>query len=183
MYKLSHLKGDIWVEHSYPPIFQLELTNGKPRRLRIGVPVGDPIVIRRLVSKISAPFLLLYILHTPRGEGESGRYQSSDLDYAELDAFLTRYGKFLSGDARHDLWIHSPDSNATVVWDRHNMAFAYGPLEQFTQELRSLGFQEGVPEVPAPHQHHYRQEFDTDAGSILSALNWMRTPLRPEDEQ
>jgi hypothetical protein len=31
--------------------------------------------------------------------------------------------------------------------------------------------------------HYYRSEFDQDAEAVLSAFDWRRKPLRPEDEQ
>ena len=129
------------------------------------------------------PYLLLYILHTPRGEGEPGRYQSAELSATDLQALMARFGAYLSSDARFDLWAYSPSEDATVVWDRHNELYAYGPLARFSEELRALGFFSGSISTPAPHQHHYRQELDAPASELLAALEWSHSPLRPEDEQ
>lgn len=96
---------------------------------------------------------------------------------------MAEFGTYLSSDARFDLWLHSPSENATIVWDRHNQLFAYGPLHRFATELRSLGFAEGQSAVPVPHQHHYRSENDTKATDLISWCSWWRSPLRPEDEQ
>jgi hypothetical protein len=126
---------------------------------------------------------LLYVLHTPRGEGEPGRYQSPALSAGEVRAFLEKFSPFLSGDARFDLWAHSPSEGATVVWDRHNQIFAYGPLARFELILQGLGFARGRLEAPGSHQHHYRAEFDSDASLVLQAFEWTHAPLHEEDEQ
>ena len=183
MFKLSFLRGDATVEHSHPPTFKTAVTSSGTRRLVVGVPAGDRAVIQTLARELPEPLYLLYILHTPRGEGEAGRYQSPELNAAELSDFIALFGAFLSGDGRHDFWIYSRESDTTLVWDRHNMLYAYGPLEAFTQALRALGFHEGDPQIPFPHLHHYRKEFDADAAALLSHWNWVYSPLRPEDEQ
>lgn len=182
MNKLSHEVAGAWVLHSYPPMFAIAST-GSTERMEVGVPGGDATVLKKLLECLSGPFFVLYVLHTPRGEGEPGRYQSPPLEAARLADFIDRHAAYLAGDARHDFWVHSPDDNATLVWDRHNMMFTYGPLDCFKAKLTALGFDEGVLPVLGTHQHHYRAEFDAIAGSILSALEWRLSPLRPEDVQ
>jgi hypothetical protein len=41
-----------------------------------------------------------------------------------------------------NLWIHSPEAGATVVWDRHDLLYAYGPLERIGAVLKE-SMQEG----------------------------------------
>jgi hypothetical protein len=184
MYKLSHLVDGRWAQHSYRPEFSIGSVGGVDR-VAAGVPGGDPTPFERLVLSLEEPYLLLYVLHTPRGEGDAGRYQSPELTSAQFRAFVERFGAYLSSDARFDLWAYSPSERATVVWDRHNQLFAYGPLARFDSELSSLGFQQTEWESAAsvPHQHHYRVENDADAQAVLAWSEWTRTPLRPEDEQ
>jgi len=183
MYKLGHLQADRWVEHSYPAVYRLPEAAEESQRLVAGVPGGDPEIFLRLVSCLEPPYFLLYVLHTPRGEGEPGRYQSPELSLSQLKGFVAQFNTFLAQDARFDLWARSPAERATVVWDRHNQIFAYGPLARFESELRTLGFSPGRPEVPVPHEHHYRSEFDSPAEKVLKAFEWSYSPLRPEDEQ
>jgi hypothetical protein len=183
MHKISHLVGESWVEHTYPPVFDVQDLEDGGERLRVGVPGGDEIVLRTLIHCLQEPFFILYVLHTPRGEGQPGRYQSSLIDRSLLDTFLARHRDYLSGDSRYDLWVHSPESCATVVWDRHNLVHAYGPLEQFRRELRALGFYEAPVTALQDHMHHFRPEFDDDAARVLAAFDWTRAPLRPEDLQ
>jgi hypothetical protein len=101
-----------------------------------------------------------------------------------LDSFLVKYRSFLADDARHDLWIHSPSTARTLVWDRHNMIFAEGePLDDIVGALLQRGFQERPLQALGGHFHHYRAEYDAAAASLLGEFDWHRTPLRPEDEQ
>jgi hypothetical protein len=182
MHKLSHLVEAEWKEHSHSPLYELGVA-GETQRLVIGAPSGQPEPFERLALCLAPPYFLLYVLHTSRGEGELGRYQSSEISIEEFRSFMAEFGAYLSSDARFDLWLHSPSENATVVWDHHNQIFAYGPLDRFSTELRSLGFAEGTSAVPVPHQHNYRPECDAKATQLLSWFSWRRSSLRPEDEQ
>jgi hypothetical protein len=183
MHKMEHLVEGEWVAHSFKPVFQTPQDNDPIKRIVAGVPAGDPTIFSSLIECLTPPYYLLYVLHTPRGEAMPSRYQSPLLSLIQVKTFLNRFGAFLSADARYDLWTHSPKDNATLVWDRHNLLYGYGPLELFSSKLRSLGFSIGLPETPAPHQHHYRAEFDNMAKDLMAALDWSQSRLRPEDEQ
>lgn len=178
MCKLSHLVENEWVEHSFAPIFALE-----ENRIAGGVPGGDASIFETLVMCLSEPILVLYILHTPRGEADPGRYQSPELSMNDFRAFIGKYRDFLSSDARFDIWAHSSHDHATVVWDRHNKFFAYGPLPKFVSQLQAKGFVEGTIRPLGTHQHHYRAEQDALARSLIDEYQWCYSPLRPEDEQ
>ncbi len=154
-----------------------------PPRILAGIPSGDPQVFSRLLGCLEPPFHLLYVLHTPRGEGEPGRYQSPLLGTPQVLEFLDTFRDFLAGDSRFELWAHSPSSDGTIVWDRHNRLHAYGPLARYRQELLALGYAHGPINLPDPHEHYYRSEFDPAARGILEAFDWRRSPLQPEDEQ
>ena len=182
MHKLSHLVGGEWVEHSFPPIFEIS-GQGESHRLLAGAPSGQSEPFERIALCLQPPYYLLYVLHTPRGEGEPGRYQSGQLSADECREFISKFGSYLAVDARFDLWLHSPSENATVVWDRHNHLYAYGPLARFASELRALGFAEGVLPPLGAHQHHYRSECDARAMELLSFTTWRHSALRPEDDQ
>lgn len=177
MSRLEHLVGDRRQVHSHPPVYTAS------HRLLATAPDSDPDIFRRLVLTLAPPYVLLYVLHTPRGEGEPGRYESEPLTATRLEAFIDRFAGLLRHDGRFDLWAFAPEEDATVVWDRHNLLYGYGPIDRFTACLRSLGFHEGTPTVPSPHCHKYRAEYDADATALLADLDWIRKPLRPEDEQ
>ena len=183
MYKLGFLKDNDWVEHIYPARYRLPEPEQGSQRLVAGVPNGNSEVFSKLVELLEPPYYLLYVLHTSRGEGPSGRYQSPAINAAEFNAFIAEFSPYLSGDGRFDLWAHSRTENATVVWDRHNRVFGYGPLSRFADTLEGLGFSQGPVEIPAPHEHNYRKELDPFAVRVLQAFDWIYSPLREEDEQ
>ena len=54
-----------------------------------------------------------------------------------MEEFLREFGRFLCEDSRHDLWVRSHDDDATIVLDRHNVIYAYGPLDAFEAALKS----------------------------------------------
>jgi hypothetical protein len=72
---------------------------------------------------------------------------------------------------------------ATIVWDRHNLIHAYGPLKDFESILLGLGFSQGAPSMEFNHTHNYHSEFDSSAAAVLGYFAWSRTPLKPADEQ
>ncbi|CAN7246447.1 hypothetical protein [Brevundimonas sp. LjRoot202] len=184
MRKLSlELNGND-VDQSPRALFEQQvMKTGKPRVITY-VPDGQADLIQRLSVLMPEPFYVLYVLHTPRGEGEPGRYQSTELSRRELDRFLIKYRSFFADDARHDLWVYSPNSGRTLVWDRHNMLFAEGEsLDDVISALCEQGFEEGIVQPLANHFHHYRPEYDGEAASLLAEFDWYRTPLRAEDEQ
>jgi len=179
MHKLSALRDGNWVEHSFAPVFAQN-----SQRIIAGVPGGDPVIFEQLVSQLEYPCSLLYVLHTPRGEGQPGRYQSPELQHVQLRSFIARFGSYLRSDARFDLWAYSPSERSTLVWDRHNRLFAYGAVDRFASQLRAMGFSAGGDvAIPAPHSHNYHPHFDADAAGVLQAFDWSRSPLLPEDEQ
>ena len=64
---------------SPPAVFERQvMRTGKPR-IVMYVPDGRADLIHRLSALLPEPFHVLYVLHTPRGEGEPGRYQSPAL--------------------------------------------------------------------------------------------------------
>jgi hypothetical protein len=183
MYKLALLESGNWVEHIYPAVYHLPESDQEIPSLVAGVPNGNPEVFGKLVESLKPPYFLLYILHTPRGEGSPGRYQSPLVSTQEFQEFMARFGPYFSGDARFDLWAYSPAEDATVVWDRHNQIFAYGPLDRFEEVLQGLGFNAGTPCIPVPHAHAYREEYDPQAALVLHAFEWSCSPLHEEDRQ
>ncbi len=167
-------------------LFEWQRMASGDARLVITVPQDAPELFRALAKRLAPPIFLLYVLHTPRGEGARGRYQSPRLDSSQVEGFLTDFTAFLAGDGRHDLWVHSSTDGRTLIWDRHDLIFAEGqPLEDLAVALEEMGFHSGV--VPrageGDHIHYYRPEFDREAAAILARFDWSRSDLRPEDEQ
>jgi hypothetical protein len=167
-------------------IFQKQVMSSGQQRVWLAVPPEMPTLFGRLVDLLPPPLYVLYVLHTPRGEGEPGRYQSAELSRDEVRWFLARFSTYFASDARHDVWVYSPATKRSIIWDRHNESFAEGePLDDMVALLNALGFKEGTIDrvVWHDHVHHYRSEFDEAAAEVLRTFDWHRTPLRPEDEQ
>ena len=185
MLKISEQQGDSWVDRDCQAAFAREKRASGTVRLAISLPRNAIGTFRRLAELMCEPFFVLYILHTPRGEGEPGRYQESRKSPARNSTNSWSGSSFfwLACDARHDLWVKSVSGGDMIVWDRHNSIFVYGDLGKFDRALNALGFRERERPVLGLHMHHYRQEFDNEAAAILSVFDWCRTPLRPEDEQ
>jgi hypothetical protein len=170
-------------EFHYPDVFVEEPTTAPAiRSLKIGA--ADPLkVFRRLSKELVPPLDLLYLLHTSRCDQPLGRYQSPPLDGPDLADFLNEFGEFLSTDGRHDLWLHSRRPDATLVWDRHDLIYAYGPLPRFAEILREFKLSVSPFQIPVPHSHHYHEDFDTEELGLLRYLEWTRTPLALDDRQ
>ncbi|MES1180009.1 MAG: hypothetical protein ABUL43_02315 [Hyphomicrobium sp.] len=167
-------------------IFQTQVMSSGKQRILLSVPPEMPELFSRLVDRLQPPLYVLYVLHTPRGEGEPGRYQSTELSGDEVRSFLSRFSAYFAEDARHDIWVYSPATKRSIIWDRHNELFAEGePFADIVAELNVLGFKEGIVDRIASHDHihHYRPELDADAAAVVGAYDWYRTPLRPEDAQ
>jgi len=176
-YRFGHRIDGDWKPYSYPAVFE------SGRRIVAGVCDYDLTVFEHMVECLQPPFRLLYVLHTPRGEARPGRYQSPELSLAQVKTFVTQFHSLLAGDGRFDLWAYAALDEATVVWDRHNLLYAYGPLARFDSALRRMGFASGVPQIPGPHQHCYWPQLDPVARDLMSTFDWSYSPLRPEDEQ
>jgi len=179
-FKLATENNGEWAEHRHAARFVID--NAK-EKLTASVPGTDAAPLLALTAVLKPPYYVLYILHTSRGEGDVGRYQSTELSRDELNAFLARFSDFISGDGRFDLWVYSPSEKNTVVWDRHNYVHAYGPVAKYASALEALGFIQAPLPTLGDHIHHYREAFDGDARDMLNWFDWVRTPLRPEDEQ
>lgn len=183
MHKLSYLVDEKRFAHSFAPVYAEERTFSGTPLIITGAPGGDALVFETLTLLLEPPYVLLYVLHTPRGEAQAGRYESDALHADQLRSFLARFHGYLAGDGRFDLWALSTREKATVVWDHHNQLFAYGPIAQFASRLRALGFHPGELQVPDPHEHHFREEYDGHASEVFTALRWTHFDLEPEDGQ
>ena len=181
--KVAELQDDAWVDRQGPSVYALRGPEDGQPRFYIGGP-KDPLgLVRALLTGMSGPFWLLYVLHTARGSTGEGRYQSPEIDSEELGQFLDGFAAYLSADARFDLWVRAVETGDMIIWDRHDDIFIYGELTRFENALSELGFQPGEPPKLGEHMHYYRAEFDDDADALLAMFNWHRTPLREEDIQ
>jgi hypothetical protein len=176
------MDGDLPQPFAYGNVFAREEVGGRPR-LRVGVDESQDATVAALARGLRGPFQLLYVLHTTRTGAELGRYESPELASQDVEEFLREFGQFVCEDSRHDLWVRSHDDDATVVLDRHNLIYAYGPLELFEQALRLSGAHVGEPAALGTHVHHYHAAWDDMERRILRRFDWQISPLRPSDVQ
>jgi hypothetical protein len=180
---IQALVAEVEQPFEYGNVFTREVVRGV-ERVRIALDDGHEGFIRAVVTGLTGPFQLLYVLHTSRTDAELGRYESPELNAEAVQVFLDRFGGFLSEDGRHDLWVRSHGDDATIVWDRHNLIFAYGPLDLFESALLQRGARpDAPPSIPDPHVHHYHAERDGEERAVLQALDWRVKPLRESDVQ
>ncbi|HET9832249.1 MAG TPA: hypothetical protein VFP91_11085 [Vicinamibacterales bacterium] len=167
----------------YGDVFIRDVIRGV-ERLTIAVDHESARCVQLLFSCLTGPSQLLYVLHTTRTGADLGRYESPELSAHEVQAFLNKFGRFLSEDARHDFWIRSHGDDATVVLDRHNFIYAYGPLDKFESALKNVCIRtETAPVIPASHVHHYHPEWDNAERLVLKTFDWLVSPLRESDVQ
>lgn len=171
-------------EWRYENVWAAEETAGGSR-LVIACSQEQTHVLTALLKAMAGPFWVLYVLVVSRGRAEQGRYQSSEPQTeSAVDKFVKRFSTLLENDGRHNLWIASESGSQMLVYDRHNVIYAYGPLAAFKLILAERGLME-VPVVrfPSPHSHHYHQGLDIDEDGLLSYWPWCRTPLKESDEE
>jgi len=186
VYKFGHLTSTGEDEpFTYPNTWAFEKTSVGSERLKIAPKTGHVTLIRELCELMNPPFWILYVLLLSRSRIHSpGRYQNPQpLTRKQLAAFLDRFRNYFERDARHDFWVSEADGSSLLVYDRHNVIYAYGPLQQYEQMLRAKGFEQ-TQEVlfPAPHSHHYNSEYDGEEDALVDYFQWKQSPLQEDDD-
>ncbi len=168
--------------YEYPNIWAVEKTTG-PERLIIA-PSGQHVsLMLDLMSVMLEPFGILYVLAVPRGEGEAGRYQiPTPASGRKARRFLSRYKEFFEQVGRCNIWVASTTNSDQLVYDRHNVIYAYGQLLAFESVLLNRGLSRADSvSFPVPHIHRYNKEFDHDAREVLRYWHWKWFPLQDQD--
>jgi len=169
--------------YEFPNVWAFQRTSGGTR-LAIA-PARDQVdFLLRLIEVMPEPFWLLYVLVVPRGGGESGRYQCPEPQTRDVvKGFLQDFRSFLETDGRHHFWIASVSDPAMLVYDRHNLIYGYGPLDEFVTILSGTDLKESpTVQIPDPHVHHYNEDLDKDEHTLLMHWEWVGTPLRDSDD-
>lgn len=162
--------------------YEFEQTTG-PMRLKLGPSSGHVSLMKALLAELDEPFTILYILDPSRTEAQVGRYQSPmDLDRFAVYSFLDEYSEYFEQDGRHEIWVYSETQQATLVYDRHEIIYAYGPLDRFERVAKARGLLPGPVQVTAPHCHHYHNQFDDHQDRVMAHFEWIHSELREEDE-
>lgn len=182
MHKLGVIRDSQDEPHAHADTWDLQETVG-PRRLVIAPSGGHVALMLELAGCLKGPFWLLYVLLVSRRGRDPGRYQRPfPAEPAALRSILEEFRDFLELDGRHHLWILSAAGKGTLVYDHHNLLYAYGPLEGYEEVLLRRGFRRDPVSIPAPHTHNYHPEFDDDEDRLLRRWDWKRTPLQDGDD-
>ncbi len=170
------------INFDYGNIYEIEQTTVN-NRLVIG-PTGSQIdLILQLADNLNPPYFILYVLVARRLDNEYGRYESPTLDTKEeLTEFLIEYKEYLETDGRHHIWIGTYDNSGLLIYDQHNVIFAYGQLDNFISILTLNGFKEQEFTFPAPHIHNFHDDNDIYEERILKHWDWEISPLAENDE-
>ncbi len=173
----AHLTSeDSHPHYRYPNVYELQ-----PDRILATVSAGHVDLVLKLVSNLPPPYEILYAL-LAADEDSEGRYVwPSKLDFGAVSRFMNRYRDFFEQDARHDVWIRSEANEAQVVYDHHNVLYLYGERELFEGILVAEGLTPGSCEIPYPHFHNFKKEFDGDQDEILATPGIVKFPLTEQD--
>jgi hypothetical protein len=165
----------------YSNTWAVEETN--PRRLLIG-PSGNHIDLLLALAELwQENYFLLYVLLNPQNQNyRRGRYESpAPLSFAQVSAFCRTFQEYLETDGRHHLWIGSTVGAGTLVYDHHNVIFAYGDLNAYRDVLARLGLSEGAVRIPETHSHHYHPCNNAKEDEMSKYWNWKYYPLQHAD--
>ncbi len=181
-WKLGTVRAGKDAAWSYEPSYARQVVGGVERL--VIAPGGGPVgLLRELLTLLPEPLWVLYVLVTPRSEAPAGRYQSSKPHTREeVLALLDRFEEYLASDGRHNLWLAAPPAGQ-LVFDRHEVIYAYGPLAEIVARLKEKTFAEvEMIRVPVPHSHHFHEALDGDEHEILAHWEWVPSELQETDD-
>jgi hypothetical protein len=69
-----------------------------------------------------------------------------------------------------------------LIYDHHNIIFAYGDLDAYKEVLARCGLSEGDVTIPAAHCHHYHSCNNGKEDELSRYWNWKHYPLQDIDE-
>ncbi len=169
--------------YEYPNVFVVEKTAG-PERLVIAPSSRHISLMLDLMQIMFEPFGILYVLTVPRGGGVAGRYQvANPVAWSEAEGFLSRFEGFFENDGRHHIWITSVGTSDLLVYDKHNVIYAYGELREFERVLMKRGLNKvDSVKFPSPHSHNYNAAYDQDQQEVLRYWEWKQFPLQESDD-
>ncbi len=156
---------------------------GERNRIEIRT-LGSPVaLLREFVETWSPPYTLLYILVTPQNEQRDGRYQFEPFEsFDTFDDFLIEYWDFFEQDGRHHIWVFAPESDALVVYDRHEILYVYGDEKNVLSKLRQKDFDEREIKIPVPHAHHYSHSFYDVSCALFESRRWIWSEPQEGDQ-
>ena len=182
--KFCHLNssGD-HVSHDYGNTFFVQPC-GNYQRLVIGPSSGHLELLSALAAEFGTQqYYVLYVLLHSHSGNLPGRYQSPPIQSLfELQTFLNEFGSFIENDGRHHFWVGSIDGSNMLVYDQHNVIFAYGSIAKYQKILEARGYTKHEFWFPSPHSHSYSPDNADTEDRLLAYFPWQRTELQEGDE-
>jgi hypothetical protein len=171
-----HVYGNLWMRQKV----------GDVERLALAPDQGACRLITALTRRLDEPFGLLYIVLYPHFGHKRGRYQSKQpLSRVQTEKFFRDYAEFFELDGRHNIWVVSMDKQfntlAQIIYDHHNIIYAYGPLDAFAAAAAAHGLTEGPIVVPRDHRHQFSEQFNRDESNLIDEREWLVFPTQESD--
>lgn len=182
MYKIGHVKNNQTLEHKTGNNFEHEVYE-KWSRVSITCESKQIQLMLEIAKTWAGPFGILYVLEVSRLGNQSARYQSPrPSSYDELELFAYSFQEYFEKDGRHHIWFIDISSNYRLVYDNHNIIYAYGNDNQVIDLLKTKGFEPREIQIPDPHTHNYNVEFDDSEAKVLEYFEWLQFPINPEHD-
>ena len=179
---IPHSSGEV-SRHDYGNLYFHE-PSGDSGRLVIG-PTGSQVQLLESLAETFQPqeYFVLYILLVSHSGNNLGRYQSPLIrNFYALKKFTSTFRLFFENDGRHHIWIASPISPQTLVYDQHDVIFAYGDLEAYEDVLKKNDYTCKDFWFPSPHAHGYDPANGDTEDVLLEFFDWQHFDLQPGDE-
>ena len=170
------------VAHSYGNLYFRQPCGNSERAV-----IGPSNAHIKLLDELAATFptqryYILYVLLLSHAGRSPGRYESPMIaSHEDLQLFLWTFQLFFEGDGRHHLWIASADSGDLLVYDQHEVIFAYGDLNTFERVLQKKGFTAKEFWFPLPHSHAFEPANTTVEDQLMNYFEWKYFELQPDD--
>lgn len=164
------------------PFFYGKIYEINENCFKIAADINQVDLLLQLTRNLNPPYFILYVLTVSRLGNELGRYQSTLLETKDqLSEFLLTFKDYFETDGRHHVWIGAIDDSGLLVYDQHNVIFAYGGSSGYLGVLKNNGFKEQAFLYPAPHAHNYHFENDKYEDQILNNYDWQMFPIQESD--
>jgi hypothetical protein len=187
-YKLGHRVDGETVPYTYANVWAPDTADGEAR-LVIAPSSGQTGLILALMRALPEPFAFLYVSLVPRTDHGVGRFESASVDRKAAEGFLITFSQLFEDDGGHHLWVASlgPEGlepAGQLVYDQHNLIYAYGPLEGYEEILsRNRLTRVDKVRIPQPHSHHANPAYSEDYDALFDYWDWLQTPLLAEDDE
>jgi hypothetical protein len=182
MFKIGTLLAADEVECHYDNIYQVQ-DFPTWSRMAIGARDKQISLMLEIAKSWQGPYGVLYVLLVSRLGKEPGRYQNPEpCNFNTLEALARTFQEYLERDGRHHLWFMDLPSRSQLVYDNHNIIYAYGDIAWYSQFLDKKGFSRQDVKIACPHTHNYNREFDEAEDRILKHWEWKHFPLQEDDD-